>query len=134
VKTVTNGYDTGFGTLRQAIACAAEGDTIRLHLPANTTLQLSSQLIINKNLVLVNAQSGQVPVHCVASGPGIVINSGKTVHLYDLSFTGACANLIQNQGNLHLHHVKFDATGVTGNVLRNIGGEARVYGMVEIRE
>jgi endoglucanase len=134
VKTITNGYDSGFGTLRQAITCADEGDTIKLKLPANTTLQLSSQLIINKNLVLINSNSGQATVHCVSSGPGMVINNGKTVHLYDLFFTGSCTNIIQNQGNLHLHHVKFDATSVTSHVLKNTGGEARVYGIVEIKE
>ncbi len=134
VKTITNAYDSGFGTLRQAIACANTGDTIKLKLPPNTTLQLSSQLVINKNIVIVNSLSGQAPVHCVVSGAGIVINSGQTVHLYDLSFTGACTNIIQNQGNLHLHHVKFDATGVTSNVLKNLGGEARVYGVVELKE
>jgi len=35
-------------------------------------------------------------------------------------------------GNLHLHQVKLDATDVTGSALRNLGGEARVYGVVEI--
>ena len=134
VKTITNSYDSGFGTLRQAIACANEGDTIRLKLPANTTLQLTNQLVINKNIVIVNALAGQAPINCIVSGAGIVINSGKTVHLHDLYFTGACTNIIQNLGNIHLHHVKFDATGVTGNVLRNIGGEARAYGTVELKE
>ncbi|HSF89801.1 MAG TPA: glycoside hydrolase family 9 protein [Saprospiraceae bacterium] len=134
VKTITNAYDAGFGTLRQAIACASAGDTIKLKLPPNTTLQLSSQLVINKNIVIVNMLSGQAPVHCVVSGAAIVINSGQTVHLHDISFTGACTNIIQNQGNLHLHHVKFDATGVTSNVLKNLGGEAKVYGLVELKE
>jgi endoglucanase len=134
VKTITNAYDSGFGTLRQAISCASTGDTIKLKLPTNTTLQLTSQLIIDKDIVIVNANGSHVPVHCVTSGAAIVVNSGKTVHLHDLSFTGACTNLIQNQGNLHLHHVKFDATGVSGNVLRNIGGEARVYEVVELKQ
>ena len=134
VKTVTNAYDAGYGTFRQAIACANAGDTIKLKLPAGETLQLTSQLVINKDLVIVNALAGQAPLNCVTSGAAIVINSVKTVHLYDLSFTGACTNIIQSQGNLHLHHVKFDATGVTSNVLKNLGGEARVYGLVELKE
>jgi endoglucanase len=134
VKTITNAYDAGFGTIRQAIACASAGDTLKLKLPPNTTLQLTSQLVINKDIVIVNAQSGQTPVHCVVSGAAIVINSGQTVRLHNFSFTGSCTDIIQNQGNLHLHNVKFDATGVTGNVLRNIGGEARVYGVVELKQ
>jgi hypothetical protein len=134
VKTITNAYDSGFGTLRQAIACANAGDTIKLKLPPNTTLQLNSQLVINKNVVIVNSLSGQAPLHCAVSGAGMQINGGQTVHLHNLSFTCACTNIIQNQGNLHLHNVKFDATGVTGNVLKNLGGEARVYGVVELKE
>jgi len=134
VVTITNRYDSGFGTLRQAIAYASAGDTIDLKLPANATLELSSQLVINIYLVIVNSLAGQAPIHCVSSEAAIVVNSGKTVHLYDLSFTGACTNIIQNQGSLHLHHVKFDATGVSGDVLSNIGGEARVYEVVELKQ
>ncbi len=134
VKTITNPFDSGYGTLRQAIACASAGDTLKLKLPANATLQLTSQLIIDKNLVIVNTLAGQAPINCVVGGSGIVINSGKTVHLHDLSFTGTCTNIIQNMGSLHLHHVKFDATGVTSNVLKNLGGESRVYGVVELKE
>ena len=134
VKTITNPYDAGYGTLRQAIACANAGDTIKLKLPTGATLQLASQLVINKDLVIDNINAGHAPVHCVATGAGIVISAGKTVHLYDLSFTGACTHIIQNSGNLHLHQVKFDATGVTSNVLRNQGGESRVYGLVELKQ
>ncbi|HJW30904.1 MAG TPA: glycoside hydrolase family 9 protein, partial [Saprospiraceae bacterium] len=133
VKTITNAYDAGYGTFRQAIACANDGDTIKLKLPGSAILQLNSQLVINKNLVIKNLQSGQAPVKCTVNGNGIVISAGKTVHLYDLSFTGTCNNIIQNQGVLHLHHVKFDATGVTGQVLLN-QGESRVYGLVELRQ
>jgi len=135
VKTITNPYDAGYGTLRQAVACANAGDTIKIKLPASATLQLASQLVINKNLVIINSLTGQAPVNCTSATAGIVINSGKTVHLFDLSFTASsCTNIIQNSGNLHLHHVKFDATGVTSNVLKNLSGEARVYGLVEVRQ
>ncbi len=134
VKIITNPYDAGYGTLRQAVACANPGDTIKIKLPTNATLQLNSQLTIDKNLVIVNQNAGQAPVHAISSGAGIFINSGKTVHLYNLSLTGACINIIQNSGNLHLHQVKFDATGVSSYPLKNMGGEARVYGTVEVRQ
>jgi hypothetical protein len=88
VKTITNPYDAGYGTLRQAITCANAGDTIKIKMPAGAILQLASQLVINKNIVIINALSGQVPVNCAAAGAGIVINAGKTVHLFDLSFHG----------------------------------------------
>ena len=135
IQTITNPYDAGFGTLREAVACANAGDTLKIKIPVGATLQLTSTLIIDKNLVIINALGGQAPVNCSASGAAIVINGGKTLHLYDLSFTaGSCTNIIQNSGSLHLHHIKFDATGVTGNVLKNLGGEARVYGVVELKQ
>lgn len=135
IKTITNPYDAGYGTLRQAVSCANPGDTIKIKLPAGATLQLSSQLVINKNLVIINLLSGQAPVNCNASGAAIVINAGKTVHLYDVSFTAtSCTNMIQNSGVLHLHHVKFDASGVSSYVVKNIGGEARVYGLTQFQQ
>ena len=134
VKAITNPYDAGYGTFRQAVTCANTGDTIKIKLPANATLQLNSQLVIDKNLVVVNLNSGQAPIHLVATGAGMVVNSGRTVHLYNLSFTGACMNLIQNSGNLHLHQVTLDATGVSSYPLKNMGGEARIYGTVEVKQ
>ena len=121
-----------FGTPRQDIDVQVR-DTIDLKLLL-IQHSVNNVIVINKDLVIVNSLAGQTPIHCVVSGAAIVINSGRTVHLHDLSFTGMCTNIIQNQGNLHLHHVKFDATGVSGNVLRNIGGEARVYEVVELKQ
>lgn len=133
VRTITNAYDTGFGTLRQAIGCAAAGDTIRLNLPPGDTLKITGgQLVINKNLTLLNLQSGFAQVRSDQPGTGIVVSPGMTVHMHHLSFSGEGSTILQNQGQLHLHDVQFDATGLSGYALTN-SGEARVYGLVEIR-
>ena len=50
--TVTNTNDSGTGSLRQAIADAAAGDTIVFNLPANSVITLNSQLEINKSITI----------------------------------------------------------------------------------
>jgi hypothetical protein len=79
VKTITNPYDAGFGTLRQAIACATAGDTIRIDLPAGDSLHISSgQLVLDKNLVIINANGGYAPILCTTSGVGVARGCFKT--------------------------------------------------------
>ena len=51
--TVTSAGHAGAGTLRQAILDAAAGDTINFSLPSGaTTIILTDQLLINKNLTI----------------------------------------------------------------------------------
>jgi hypothetical protein len=51
--TVTNNADSGAGSLRQAIADAASGDTINFAATLNgQTITLASELLINKNLTV----------------------------------------------------------------------------------
>lgn len=51
--TVTGTADSGAGTLRQAIADAASGDTINFSLPANSVIGLTSgTLIVDKSLTI----------------------------------------------------------------------------------
>ncbi len=135
VRTITNPYDAGYGTLRQAVACASPGDTIRINIPAGDSIRITTgQLVINKNLVILNQQSGLANVTCNLAGVGISLLPGTTVHLHHLSFFGKGTNILQNQGSLHLHDVQFDATGVSGPPVKNASGEAKIYGLVEIRQ
>src|SRR5215510_7311033 len=60
--TVTNGHDSGRGSLRQAIIDAAPGDTINF-APNVTTINLSSdQLVIDKNLTITGPFAQRVTV------------------------------------------------------------------------
>jgi endoglucanase len=134
VKTITNAYDTGYGTLRQAVGCAATGDTIRLNLPPGDTLKLNTPLTLNKNLTIMNMQGGLANVYCDVAGIGVTVAAASTVHLHNLSFRGECSMLLHNQGTVHLHSVTFDASGVSGAPFQNVSGEARVYGVVEVKQ
>ncbi|MFB2974565.1 DUF4347 domain-containing protein [Aerosakkonema sp. BLCC-F183] len=62
--TVTNNTDSGAGSLRQAIAAAAPGDTIQFSSNlANQTITLTSgQLTINKNLIVDGAAAANLTI------------------------------------------------------------------------
>src|SRR5574342_913452 len=78
--TVTNNSDSGAGSLRDAIAIANPGDTIVFSLTLPTTITLSSQLVITKNLTI--------------SGPGansLTISGNNSTRV--ISATGATLNL-----------------------------------------
>lgn len=133
VKTVTNGFDAGFGTFRQAIACANDGDTIRLDLPAGDTLRIeNSTLTFNNHIVVINLNNGQLPVKCNVTGAGITISAGKTIHLWDLTIRASGTNVIKNLGSLHLHGVRLLSSGITGPALLTLS-ETNVYGHVELK-
>jgi hypothetical protein len=62
--TVTNNNDSGPGSLRNAIASAASGDTIQFASSlANKTITLTTgQLVINKNLTIEAGKAGQLTI------------------------------------------------------------------------
>jgi hypothetical protein len=135
VKSITNRYDQGYGTFRQAISCASSGDTLILQFPQGDTLWIKAgPLVFDKNLTIVNGNPGQALVFADVSGIGITIAPGVDVHFHDLRFNGIGTGIIQNEGVLYLHHIRFDADGISGPTINNIGGLAHVMGLVEIMD
>src|SRR5436190_6666983 len=60
--TVSNGNDSGSGSLRQAIVDASPGDTINF-APSVTTVSLSSdELVIDKNLTITGPGADRLTV------------------------------------------------------------------------
>ena len=61
-RTVTNGNDSGAGSLRQAIIAASPGDTINF-APSVTTVTLTSgELVIDKNLTITGPGANRLTV------------------------------------------------------------------------
>ncbi|HEX7315295.1 MAG TPA: Calx-beta domain-containing protein [Pyrinomonadaceae bacterium] len=105
VLTVTNTNDSGVGSLRQAVADAAPGDTINFSLPSGSVITLTSQeLVLDKNLAvsgpgadsLAVSGNGQRRVLRVASGVAASI-SGLTIR--DGSVVPPGFNTNNNDGN-----------------------------------
>lgn len=85
---VTNGNDSGPGSLRQAILTAAPGDTITFNPAlAGGTITLSSELVLDKDLTI---DSGELLLPVVLSGGSVTrimrITSGAQVTISNLEF------------------------------------------------
>jgi hypothetical protein len=119
------------GTIRDAIGCAQDGDTIRIDLNAGDTIELMSQLVIDKDLVVINEGNGYAPVYAAGSGVGIVIAEGALVHLHDLLLGGQGTTVLENEGVLHLHGCKIDGENVSGVPVMN-RNEGRIHGVVVV--
>jgi hypothetical protein len=132
--TVTSTADSGTGTLRQAIADAAPGDTINFSLPALSEIVLTSgQLEVNKSL---NISGPGSDVLTVTRNTGAGSNSFRifffaagtaSYNVSGLTISGGNAGTssgggILNRGNLNLSGVRiYLNTAATGGGLYNSG-------------
>ncbi|MFJ3486908.1 Ig-like domain-containing protein [Pseudomonas sp. NPDC090202] len=139
--TATNNANTGVGSLRAAIASAQNGDIVTFS--AGMTVQLTSELLINKNITvdgdLNNDGVADVTLDGQYKTRVVEINSGSTVTLDGLVITrglvsgnggnggygatGAMGGGIFNAGILTLKNVS-----VTGNAAAGGGGGGGVTG------
>ena len=83
--TVTNGNDSGLGSLRRAIVFASPGDTINF-APSVTTVNLTSgELVIDKNLAITGPGANRLAVQRSTNAPPFrifhIISSTVTTHI-----------------------------------------------------
>ena len=119
--TVTNTNDAGAGSLRDAIAVAASGDTVTFAAPLFDTPQvidINGQLEIAKNLTITGRGANLLTIRNVAAPSTtsrvFVVSAGFTVELSGMTVTGGNVTGdgggIFNGGTLTLRFVH-----VTGN-------------------
>lgn len=85
---INNNANSGAGSLRQAIADAAPGDTINF-APAVTNVQLQSELVINKNLTIADYDANLVRLEMNTGNQQRVFRvTAGIVSLSGLSITG----------------------------------------------
>ena len=132
--SVTNTNDSGPGSLRQAIASAASGDTITFSLPPNSSITLTSgELLVNKNLTINGPGANQLTVRrSSADGTpdfrifditGIVTITGLTISNGKLTDFGA-GGIYNNHGTLTINNctISGNSAGTVGGGIYNDGG------------
>jgi hypothetical protein len=93
--TVTNGNDSGPGSLRQAILNAPSGDTINFS-PSVTVVNLtSSELVINKNLTITGPGAKLLTVKRSASAPAF-----RIFHITPSTVTVSISGLTISNGSV----------------------------------
>jgi hypothetical protein len=124
--TVTTLADPGPGSLREALALAAPGDTIDFAVSGTLSLAADQKLTVTKDVTIAGPGASALAVR-TDHGRVFEIASGIVVTMRDLTIrdgqTGADAAGILNQGTLRLervvvrdHYAEFTAAGI-----RNIG-------------
>jgi hypothetical protein len=89
--TVTNGNDSGLGSLRRAVIFASPGDTINF-APSVTAINLASgELVINKNLTISGPGANRLAVQRSTNAPPFrifhIISSTVTAHISGLTIS-----------------------------------------------
>jgi len=131
--TVANAFDSGAGSLRQAIADANPGDTIVFYASlSGATITLASQLSINKDLT-IDGSSLSLPVTISGDYSTRVfsIGTGATVTLKRLvisdGYTSGEGGGIVNNGSLTMTN-----TTISGNYALGDGGGIINHGSLNV--
>lgn len=132
VHAVLNDNDSGAGSLRQAIADAASGDTIDLS-GVTSPIHLSGQIALDKDLTISRAAS-QLAIFGSTGGRIFEVARGSTVALSNLHLTRGDAGVsagggaIYNGGALTLARVTLSSNRGArfGGALYNAGGAVTI--------
>jgi hypothetical protein len=93
--TVTNGNDTGSGSLRQAILDASSGDTINFAASVTTVNLRSAELVVDKNLTIAGPGADRLTVRRGTNAPPFrifhITSSTATVSISRLTISNGAA-------------------------------------------
>ncbi len=132
--TVTNTNDSGLGSLRDAIANAASGDTINFSTAG--TITLASTLTINTSLTITGAGasnvavSGNNAVQVLSVGPGVTVNLFSLTIENGLNVGGGTYGSVAGGGIYNAGTLKLSNSTVSGNTVSATGNGyyVSVYG------
>ena len=125
--TVTHTDDSGAGSLREAIASAAPGDTINLDVTGTITLT-TGELLINTDLTISGPGAESLAISGNNASRVFKIFLSKTVTISGLTIqngnvpTGQGAGGIMNWGTLTLNNVVVKNNTVNGTDTSDVGG------------
>lgn len=120
---VTNGNDSGAGSLRQAIADACPGSTITFASGLNQIALTTGQLVIDKNLTLSGPGANLLTVLQTAPNSRVFLINTGTVNFTGMTITGgnltsgdgSSANARYGGGILNLATLTLNRCTVSGN-------------------
>ena len=130
---VDHPYNSGVGSLFEAISCAANGDTIFIdnNLDGHTIDLGTNNLIVTKNLVISPLNGATVSLISNASNPTLIVNSGSTLTLSRINILGSQSTnaVIVNNGILNLDNLNVmqnTSIPLQKNIVNN--GELKIEG------
>ena len=118
---VTNGNDSGAGSLREAIALACAGSTITFAIGVNLITLTSGELGITKNLTIQGPEGNTVAISGNNASRVLNIFQAGTVTLNNLAVTNGRAD---NGGGIAINGttVNINNSSVANNTATGIGG------------
>ena len=110
--TVTSTADSGAGSLRQAIADAASGDTITFNLPNPSTITLASRLTIDKTLTITGPGASNLTISGNNTVGVFYVPVGGTLNLSGVTVANgnvgdSSGGGIENRGTLTVSNTTF---------------------------
>jgi hypothetical protein len=136
---VTNLSDIGPGSLRAAIKCSTDGDTITF---GNSLLGqyidlTSGPIPVNRNIYIIQNANSTVKIRTLTGGPVFNIATGKTAVFTYIDLYGgqnSSGRVIINAGNLTLNNVNlFDSLIGQGSMIQNTG-TLKINGVVQLKK
>lgn len=135
---VVNTKNSGYGSLREAVACASVGETIVFdYLVWDKSIQLDSPITLDKDLFLMESDSN-ISIDASSSTKAFQVTAGNDVTFKGLNIicgsdtNGRC---IENSGDLILEDMIFnDGSLDSGSALKNNSGATiEIRSEVEIK-
>lgn len=141
ITEVSTLNDSGQGSLRDAVGCAEEGDTITFNpsLVGQTILLTSEKIVIGKNLTILHDQSPRVTIQSSTSG-AFEIAPAKIVKFQNLNITSGIGGIpaaILNHGDLTLQNamiIRNPGLPVNFELLVLNNGQLEMIGNVDVKE
>ena len=121
VITVTNTNDSGFGSLRQALADANNGDTINFAVTGTIGLT-SGELLVTRSITISGPGAGNLAVNGNNQSGVFHIASGQTVTISDLTITnGAGGGIYNDHAALTLNNCTITGNSSSFGAIHNDG-------------
>jgi len=131
-------HNNSYGTLKSAIECAVDGDTIYIQsVIANMTIDVATDsIVIDKSITIVADPNDNIKVSSNSGVSSFIINAGKTVSLigFDIENVSTVSGVIENHGTLTIEDMDVVAGLGSISVKNQTGAILHVEGDCKLQE